>query len=330
MADPLLSTLRISLLVLCMFAAARSDLHTLSVKDDHWIRWAIPAFLVLLVDLASSDADFENVCMAFALVAIFSFCFTLPPDPRSLGDWGRQEATLSIFYLLGAIGLVGGAVSYSDTDFIDLVLGDESANITLWWSMVGALLTATVLHISWRFGLIPGGADVKALILVTIFFPSWAFVPDQIYSLAEDPVFRMPPSVVMFVWAAAAFLIAPPVIFVNNATRGNINSVSDLKMAWHATKKKTSDVRQFSEIDENPSWILTEVIQKNGENSVVNRILPSSKSTIGKGTDAEMALLEDMGVDSVWIATKHPFLVYLFLAILPMLLLGDPLAYLIR
>lgn len=330
MADPLFSTLRISLLVLCMFAAARSDLQTLSVKDDHWIRWAIPASLVLLVDIASSDAGFENVCMAFALFAIFSFCFYPIPDPRNVGDWGGREATLSIFYLLGAIGLAGGTISYSETDFIDLVLGDESTNTTLWWSMVGAFLTAIILHLSWRFGLIPGGADVKALILVTIFFPSWAFVPEQIYPLAEDPIFRMPPSVVMFVWAAAAFLIAPPVIFVNNLTRGHINSISDLKMAWHATKKKTSEVRRFSEMDENPSWILTEVIQKNGENAVLNRILPSTKSTIGKERDADLALLGEMGVDSVWIASKHPFLVYLFLAILPMLLLGDPLAYLIR
>jgi hypothetical protein len=83
-------------------------------------------------------------------------------------------------------------------------------------------------------------------------------------------------------------------------------------------------------MDENPSWILTEIIQKDGENAVVNRILPSSKSTIGTEREADLALLEEMGLDSVWITRKHPFLVYLFLAILPMLLLGDPLAYLIR
>ena len=44
----------------------------------------------------------------------------------------------------------------------------------------------------------------------------------------------------------------------------------------------------------------------------------------------QFELLEELGLDSVWITTKHPFLVYLFLAILPMLLLGDPLSYLIR
>jgi len=330
MADPLLSTLRISLLVLCMFAAARSDFQTLSVRDDHWIRWSIPASLVLLLELTSSNAGIENICMTFALLTIFSFCFSPPPDPRELGEWGRREAILSVFYSIGALGLVSGAISYSETDFVDLLLGDESPNTALWWSMIGALLTATVFYGSWRFGLIPGGADVKALILVTLFFPSWAFVPEQIYPLAEDPIFRMPPSMVMFVWAAAAFLIAPPVIFIHNATRGNITSIPDLKMAWHATKEKISEVSQFSEMDDNPSWILTEITQKNGENAVVNRILPSSKSTIGTEREADLALLEEMGLDSVWITRKHPFLVYLFLAILPMLLLGDPLAYLIR
>ena len=330
MVDPLFSTIRISLLVLCMFAAARSDLQTLSVKDDHWIRWAIPASLILLIELATTDAGIENVCMAFALVSIFSFCFVIPPDPRKFRGWGRIEAIISIFYLLGSLGLIGGAITYSETDFVDLVLGDESPNTTLWWSMIGAILTAIVFYCAWFFGLIPGGADVKALILVTLFFPSWAFVPDQIYPLAEDPLFRMPPSMVMFVWAAAAFLIAPPLIFIHNFSSGHITSASDLKMAWHATKKQINDVSRFSEMNENPSWMLTEVIQKNGENTVVHRILPSSKSTIGTELESDLALLEEMGLDSVWITTKHPFLVYLFLAILPTLLLGDPIAYLIR
>jgi len=330
MADPLLSTLRISLLVLCMFAAARSDFRILSVKDVHWIRWAIPASSILVLQLASSDAGFENVCMTFALVAIFSFCFVAPPDPRKVGEWGGQEVTLSILYLLGASGIIGGAIAYSETDFVDLVLGDESAKTTLWWSMIGAFMTALAFYSSWRLGLIPGGADVKALILVTLFFPSWAFVPDQIYPLVEDPIFRMPPSLVMFVWAASAFLIAPPLIFAHNASRGNIGSISDLKMAWHATKQKISEIDQSSVMDENFSWILTEVIEKNGENTVVNRILPSSKSTFGAEREADLALLEEMGLDSIWITRKHPFLVYLFLAILPMLLLGDPLGLLIR
>ena len=116
-------------------------------------------------------------------------------------------------------------------------------------------------------------ADVKALILVTLVFPSWSFVPDQMYPLVEDPLFRMPPSMVLFIWAAAAILVAPPIIFIQNAARGNISSLSDLKMAWHATKRRISDIKETSDSTSYQSWILTEAIEKKGEMSAVDRIL---------------------------------------------------------
>ena len=64
--------------------------------------------------------------------------------------------------------------------------------------------------------------------------------------------------------------------------------------------------------------------------SAVDRILPSRRLSNAQDEDKQLELLEDLGLDSVWITTKHPFLVYLFVAILPMLLFGDPLSYLIR
>ena len=330
MADPLLSTLRISILVIFMAAAARSDFETLSVRDRHWIRWAVPVVLILLVEMASENMGMANFCMVFSLVAVFSFCFSEPPDPRDFRDWNQNQALLSVVYSLGLVGFVYGANVYSDTDFIDLVLGDESEETTLWWSMNGAFLTSAIFYGSWRIGLIQGGADVKALILVTLVFPSWSFVPDQMYPLVEDPLFRMPPSMVLFIWAAAAFLVAPPIIFIQNAARGNISSISDLKMAWHATKGRISDLKESRDSESYQSWILTEAIEKNGEMSVVDRILPSRRLSNAQDEEKQFDLLEELGLDSVWITTKHPFLVYLFLAILPMLLLGDPLSYLIR
>ena len=210
-----------------MAAAARSDFETLSVRDRHWIRWSVPVVLILLVEMTSENMGIANFCMVFSLVAVFSFCFSEPPDPRDFRDWNQNEALLFVMYALGLVGFVYGATVYSDTNFIDLVLGDESKETTLWWSMNAAFLTSTIFYGSWRIGLIQGGADVKALILVTLVFPSWSFVPDQMYPLVEDPLFRMPPSMVLFIWAAAAFLVAPPIIFIQNAVRGNISSLSD-------------------------------------------------------------------------------------------------------
>ncbi len=330
MADPLLSTLRISILTIFMAVAARSDFDTLSVRDRHWIRWSAPVVLILLVEMASENMGLANFCMIFSLVAVFSFCFSDPPDPRDFRDWNQNQAFLSVVYALGLVGFLYGADAYSDTNFVDLVLGDESKETTLWWSMNGAFLTSAIFYGSWRIGLIQGGADVKALILITLVFPSWSFVPDQMYPLVEDPLFRMPPSMVLFMWAAAAFLVAPPIIFIQNAARGNISSPSDLKMAWHATKRRISDIKETSDSTSYQSWILTEAIEKNGEMSAVDRILPSRRLSNAQDDEKQLELLEELGLESVWITTKHPFLVYLFLAILPMLLLGDPLSYLIR
>ena len=330
MADPLLSTLRISILTIFMAIAARSDFETLSVRNRHWVRWSVPVILILLVEIVSENMGIANLCMVFSLVAVFSFCFYDPPNPRDFTDWNQNQALLSVVYALGLVGFVYGANVYSDTNFVDLVLGDESDETTLWWSMNGAFLTSVIFYGSWRIGLIQGGADVKALILVTMVFPSWAFVPDQMYPLVEDPLFRMPPSMVLFIWAAAAFLIAPPIIFIQNTARGNISSLSDLKMAWHATKRRISDLKEAPDSESYQSWILTEAIEKNGEMNPVDRIFPSRRLSNAHDRDKQFELLEELGLDSVWITTKHPFLVYLFLAILPMLLLGDPLSYLIR
>lgn len=329
-ADPLLSTLRISILTIFMAIAARSDFETLSVRNRHWVRWSVPVILILLVEIVSENMGIANLCMVFSLVAVFSFCFYDPLNPRDFTDWNQNQALLSVVYALGLVGFVYGANVYSDTNFVDLVLGDESDETTLWWSMNGAFLTSVIFYGSWRIGLIQGGADVKALILVTMVFPSWAFVPDQMYPLVEDPLFRMPPSMVLFIWAAAAFLVAPPIIFIQNIARGNISSLSDLKMAWHATKRRISNLKEAPDSESYQSWILTEAIEKNGEMSAVDRILPSRRLSDVQDQDKQFELLEELGLDSVWITTKHPFLVYLFLAILPMLLLGDPLSYLIR
>jgi len=321
-ADPLLSTIRISTLVLCMAIAARSDYETLSVRDSHWVKWSIPAAILLLVEVNSNNSGTANICMAFALVAVFSTCFVSPPDPRKLEGWGTMEVILSTIYIVGFSGLILGISDYSDTNFVDLVLGDESPEVTLWWSMIGALLTMAVFLWAWRLRIIQGGADVKALILVTLMIPSWSLLPEQMYHLQDEAIFRLPPSMAMFMWAGAAFLLAPPAIFIQNVTKGNIESASDLKMAWHATRKPISD------LGEEPSWILTEIVEKEGIPMVFNRILPSVKPSSGDA--AELGKLESLGLESVWVAKKHPFLVYLFLSIVPLVLLGDPIALLIR
>ncbi|MBE45456.1 MAG: hypothetical protein CMB02_02205 [Euryarchaeota archaeon] len=321
-ADPFLSTLRISMIFSCMFIAARSDFQTLSVRDMHWKIWAIPATIILVFETASTNSGFANLLTISAMIAVFSTCFYRIPELRSFRDWQREQVTLSLIYLIGIAGIFLGGIEYSDTDFVNLILGEESNETMLWWGSLGAILTMVLYLSAWKARIIPGGADVKALILVTLFFPSWAFIPEQMYFSGEN-TFRIPPSMALFLWAGASFIIAAPIIFLSNVARGDVSTAPDFKMAWHATKKPVS------RIIAGPSWILTEVAGTEDEPRVVNRILPSNPSSSGS-IQEELERLESMGVEEAWVATKHPFLVYLFFALFPLLLLGDPLAYLLK
>ena len=317
-----MSTIRISMIFSCMFIAARSDFQTLSVRDIHWKIWAIPATIILVFEIASNNSGPANLMTISAMIAVFSICFYRIPDLRRFRDWKIEQITLSMIYLIGIAGILIGSIEFSDTNFVNLVLGEESNETILWWSSLGAILTMMLFLSAWKARIIPGGADVKALILVTLFFPSWAFIPEQMYFSGEN-TFRIPPSMALFLWAGTYFMLAAPIIFLRNVARGDVSTAPDFKMAWHATKKPVSGIIA------GPSWILTEVAGTEDEPRVVNRILPSNPSSPVSFAE-NLERLESMGVEEAWVATKHPFLVYLFFALIPLMLFGDPLAYLLK
>ncbi len=95
-------------------------------------------------------------------------------------------------------------------------------------------------------------------------------------------------------------------------------------MAWHATKRPIED------IGGRPVWLLTEVIPSDddADSRIVNRFLPGAITPTVEELAERLAELQSHGVESAWIATKHPFIVYLFFAIAPLLLIGDPMGIL--
>tara|TARA_B100000929_G_scaffold84287_1_gene65794 strand:+ start:624 stop:1475 length:852 start_codon:yes stop_codon:yes gene_type:complete len=276
--------------------------------------------MLLVCELVIIETAASNFYMVAALLSVSSLAVFDAPDPRGIPKWDQSQIALAVLYLIGIVGLFGGTVQHANPDFVLLVLGEESPETMLWWSMLGASLTVLVYLSAWRFGLIQGGADAKALILLTVLMPSWAFLPEPILA-PEDTLFKLPPSMVMFLWASAVFLLAPPILIFQNAMRGNIESRADLKMAWHATK------RPVEEIGERPVWLLTEVIPGDDEAGlrIVNRFLPDSTTPTVEELAQRLEELKSHGVESAWIATKHPFIVYLFFAIAPLLLFGDPM-----
>ena len=316
--------IRVFLLVVCLFIAARSDYSILKVRDQHWINWLFPSSILLLIELAILRTHATNLYMIAALIALASVSFTKPPSILRAAKWKLPDFTLFLIYIIGLVGLFGGALQNADTNFVNLILGDESSETTLWWSMLGAFITILVFLSAWRYGIIQGGADAKALIIITIFAPSWQFLPDPITS-SEESLFLLPPSIVIFLWASIVFIFAPPILLFQNAINGNIEHWTDLKMAWHSTRKPISEI-PTSAVDGKQVWILTEVANREDDQiRIVNRMLPRKNSLSQETILEKLSQLEEIGMEKVWIATKHPFVAYLFLAIFPLLLFGDPI-----
>ena len=88
-------------------------------------------------------------------------------------------------------------------------------------------------------------------------------------------------------------------------------------MAWHSVKVP------IDEIGSKPVWILTEILEEEDEIKEINRILPKTNYSMFDEIEEKKNILKSKGIESAWVASKHPFIVYLFLSLVPLLLIGD-------
>ena len=94
-----------------------------------------------------------------------------------------------------------------------------------------------------------------------------------------------------------------------------------MKTAWHATKIP------LTEIKSDKIWLLSDVVLDNSGNKLhtVNLFIPK-KNNHNQNLQEKIEFLMEKGLESAWVTNKHPFVTYLFIAIIPMFIIGDPVA----
>ena len=323
--------LRVLCLLSCFTIAGYSDYSRLIVRDKIWILWSLPAIFLLILDFLIIQLSIWNILMVFSLISLaLPTVFQTPTfDKSNLINF--QNLPFLFIYILGTLGFIGGLFNYVGVDYYSLVSGDENLNATIWWTLLFASLSIIIFIYAYKIGLIQGGADIKALIWVTILTPSWYFVPKPyIYYNSsiidyEDIIFQLPPSFVLFLWAGGIFIFTPPIFLTKNIIKGNIKKISDLKIAWHAIKIP------LSEIEGNKLWILSDVIiDKSGDVLHTTNLFASQKITHNDDISKQIEYLQEKGLKSAWVTRKHPFVTYLFIAIIPMFIFGDPVVIMIN
>lgn len=232
-----------------------------------------------------------------------------------------MDQVVLLWYLLSVIGLVAGALRFMEISPLDVLIGEATTEATLWWSYIGALFTLFIIDLAWRFRFIHGGADAKALMWVTLLFPSWTAVPVYSDASMDEIVMHLPPSLSLLIWGGFLFVLIPFILLLRNIATGSVRTVSDLFMAWMSLSVPLASVR------ERHVWILSDTMDMpSGETVLIHKKRAPRRTPTDEEMNEHIHRLEEIGAERIWVSLKLPLLLFLFPAILPLWLIGDPMA----
>ncbi|RPG77117.1 MAG: hypothetical protein CBE08_000845 [Euryarchaeota archaeon TMED248] len=320
-SEDVLGWTRVGVLLLVMGWAAWMDNKERRVPNEHWMVWVKPALFIWALDLMAQNADWSIYLTASAVVAYASTAIIGRPTFSDVLAGSKIDIIVSLWYLISLGGIIGGAMKYGDVSPIDVLIGNSTGNTSLWWSTLSVLLTILIIDLAWRFRLIHGGADAKALMLVAILIPNWNTMP-LISDNTLDSVVALPPALALLMWGGLTFLLIPVVLFIKNLYHSNISSISDLRLSWHASKMK------LEKVFDSHVWLLTSVMDlPDGSSKVYHKSRAPRRTPSDEQLQLAIKKLEEHDVDEVWISYKLPLLVFLFPVIIPMALFGDPISF---
>ena len=316
----LIQWVRIGVLLLCFGGAAWLDHKTRRVSNEWWWAWAKPTLFLLCLELLILEANWMIWMTASAAVAFASTALIGRPDLSDIMRGSIVDILVTIWYFVSGVGLVMGAMEYTPIllDYFETgVTATESA--LLWGQMVVMGIVLLFFEMAWRFRMLHGGADAKAMMLATLLIPSWSGAAFPLYANGESFSTAMPPALSLLIWAGLAFLFLPLLMLVQNAKAGDL---SPLSMSWHASRMP------LSEIPHNHVWLLEEIVDKpDGTRGVTRRMRPVRGSRAETEVETVLDELAAEGLDKAWVTAKHPFLLFVFPAIIPLILFGDPIVW---
>lgn len=318
----LINWVRLTVLILCFGGAAYLDHKTRRVSNEWWWGWAKPAVFLLCLELIVLEADWMVWLTASAALALASTALIGRPDLSDLLRGSLVDWVVTLWYLASGIGLAMGAMLHGpvlldhfDADKAWLLNPDAETMALLWGQMVLIGVVVLFFEMAWRFRLLHGGADAKAMMMAALLLPSWNGAGFPLMVKVDSTA--MPPALSLMIWAGLAFLALPFLMLMRNAKAGD---VMPLSMSWHASRMP------LSEIADSHVWLLEEMVDKpDGTRGLMRRLRPVRGSRAETEVEVVLKELAEQGLTKAWVTAKHPFLLFVFPAILPLVLLGDPI-----
>lgn len=285
-------------------AAAVTDLRTRTVKDALWLAMGTVGLVLFGLDLWLQGAD-AVVALVLVPTAVLMYDPLIGQGFRTEEGWRFPPGPIVAYAL--AIGATGFAIW-------DL-RGDPTS-----FEMFVSYLTVPVMMLVYRgmyeAHLFKGGADAKAMIVISAFVPQYPFLP-PLPLLAVNPTLQQflgllfPFSLVVLLDAALLFAVAPIGFLVYNAARGHL----EFPMALLGYKVPLDHVPRYV-------WFMDQVVK--GEHVMV--YFPAKR----QDRVAILAGLRKEGLKEAWVTPQLPFMVALFVGYVLAFLVGNPLIALLQ
>ena len=310
---------RVGVLFLALGLAAWMDYKNRRVPNQFWITWAKPAIFLWVIDLMNQEAPWYTYATAAGIVAYASIAVIGRPTMNDILQGKTLDISVFIWYLVGIVGIAQGASLHALEGPMPVLLGEANTQTTLWWSTFAVGLPILLVDFAWRLRLIHGGADCKGLMWIAILVPTWSSIPVIYPDSLGSSVVSMPPAIAILVWGGVAFLVLPIIMTIRNLRDGG---VGPLRLIWHAERM------HIDVVEEKHVWLLTTVVDMpNGEIKVIHRTRAPSRTPTSAELAQQIAKLIEMEVEHVWVTRKFPLLVFLWPALIPFILVGGPMAF---
>jgi len=281
--------------------ASRSDWKTRRVNDIVWIALGSIAFIALLVELVIRNASLLDISLLLPLAFIFYDIFW----DREHGWRTKEGAIAMILYALSFFWLIFVVMS------APAYAVEEPYQLPLTVSLVMIFVLMVLFELFYMFDVIKGGADAKAIICTAVLFP---WYPEIVSSL---PIIRPTVDIastffpfalsVLFV-AALISLLMPFYFLFENISAGNkisLRSFFGLKIP-------------ISDVEKRFVWLMEWV--EGGK-----LMFSARKPRPSESLSADLAALQALGLKEVWVSYKIPFIIPMTMAILFVLIVGNPL-----
>ena len=271
-----------------------SDLKTRRVSNLVWIYGGILGSLLLIYEVNLIWEDFGIYIWAL-LFATFTLFFNSFVDEYVL-DKNQAMLWRSSQYI---------AILCSIYFFFSFDSNDISKNNYQLIDLISIPLLMILMYIWFYFGPTIGGADVKAIMAISLITPfSFSFTGE---SLAAFDTRGFPYPFVIFMNSLLLYLLIPFSLGFYNLLKGNLES--PFFQIFFGTKMELSKAR------ESFVWPMQQVI---GEKVIMVAFVKHKLDS-----DKEWEKLENMGIKNPWITFKVPYIIPLALSFIITAFFGD-------